>query len=608
MKELSRDSPPGSTSSQHATPEQRTRAGIWQERRWLILLAAWIVCLLLGYVGFTMYARRTGSPSSPFETLYRSMQLFALQSGALVGSKPWLLDAARLISPLIALYTLFSAAVVLFSEQWQIFRVRFFRGHIILCGLSRKNYRAAQQCRAKKLRVVVVERSKQNTFVEPCRDLGAVVLIGDANEPAMLRRAGIVFARTIVADMGDDGANAALAAHARDLAGPPSRGSLLCLIHLFDPMLCLLLRQQELVDGLSSRCQIEYINVYDLGARAMLDEHPYADLARSSEEPPHVIIVGFGKMGQSLAVRIARDWRARRGIDEARLRLTVIDRNASERVERVMLRYSKLPTVCELVPVSVDVAGVEFQKMGLLARKDASSPAIVYVCLNNDSLALTTGLKLAVDLRDRGVPIVVRTTEDSGVAQLIRAAQATPAGPSNLHAFPLLDRAWRLDLLLGGTHEVLARALHENYRQRQIELGDTEQANPSIVPWEQLPADLRESNRHQAGQIAAMLQAIGCGIAPLTDWDAELWRFTPDAVEWMAQMEHRRFVAERLGAGWTYVPGRKDLAHKATSTLVDWSELAEEEKIKTRNTVRGLPVFLGRVGLQVYPLAHAEPR
>jgi hypothetical protein len=44
------------------------------------------------------------------------------------------------------------------------------------------------------------------------------------------------------------------------------------------------------------------------------------------------------------------------------------------------------------------------------------------------------------------------------------------------------------------------------------------------------PADLRASNRAQASQLGAKLYAIGFGSAPLTDWDAEAWRFAPDQV------------------------------------------------------------------------------
>jgi hypothetical protein len=96
------------------------------------------------------------------------------------------------------------------------------------------------------------------------------------------------------------------------------------------------------------------------------------------------------------------------------------------------------------------------------------------------------------------------------------------------------------------------------------------------------------------------LEVIGYGLAPLTDWDAEAFRFSVDQVEQMARSEHDRFVAERLAAGWTYAPGPKDLARKLSPDLVSWEELPESEREKDRAAVRGLPRFLARAGLQVY--------
>jgi hypothetical protein len=565
--------------------------------------AAGLLCLMLACAALALYARRNGLPGPPIESAYRAAQAFLIQMRAFAAAQSWMLDALRLISPLIALYTVIGATIILFNEKWQLLRVRFFRGHVILSGLSRKNYRAVRQFRERKMQVVVIERNKEHPFIDSCRDLGAVVITGDTHDPVVLQRAGVRFARYLIADTGDDGANAALAARVSGLAGPSSSPPLLCLIHLSDPTLCQFLRDQELHAKPDSRCQVEYVNVYDLAARALLEEHPYPQAGQPVVDPAHVMIVGFGKMGQSLAVRIARDWRAARGSSEEVLQITVVDRDAARKVSQILARYPKLPQICALIPRTMDVADTELQHVQTLFEADTPSPAIIYVCLDNDSLALSTGLKLAVGTQASAAPIVVRTLEATGVAQLIDHARSIPSAPQMLHAFPVLDRAWRVDILLGGTHEMLARALHESYRQHQAEMGETPQSNPSMVAWEELPADLRASNRAQAGQIGAMLYAIGFGIAPLTDWDAETWRFVPDQVEWMAQMEHQRFVAERLNTDWSYAAGRKDLKRKTNPTLVDWTVLPEEEKAKARNAVRNLPAFLGRVGLQVYPLS-----
>ena len=102
--------------------------------------------------------------------------------------------------------------------------------------------------------------------------------------------------------------------------------------------------------------------------------------------------------------------------------------------------------------------------------------------------------------------------------------------------------------------EMLARAIHEDYVRKQDEKGHAPVDNPSMVPWDELPEQLRESNRRQAEHIATKLRAIGCGIVPLTDAHGNSFTFDSREVERLARMEHERWWRERDAAGWTSAP------------------------------------------------------
>ena len=192
---------------------------------------------------------------------------------------------------------------------------------------------------------------------------------------------------------------------------------------------------------------------------------------------------------------------------------------------------------------------------------------------------------------------------DSGLATLLKGEETKSGSFSNLHAFGFLDRTCQPDLLLGGTHEVLARAIHEEYVLHQTRIGETPQSNPSMVPWQELPEGLKESNLHQADHIGLKLQAVGCYVVPLTDWDADPLEFSEEEVEIMARMEHERFVSERLGEGWTLAPGSKDIAAKTSPYMVPWDQLSEQIKDFDRNTVKALPEFLATAGFEVVRLS-----
>ena len=147
--------------------------------------------------------------------------------------------------------------------------------------------------------------------------------------------------------------------------------------------------------------------------------------------------------------------------------------------------------------------------------------------------------------------------------------------------------------------ETLARAIHEEYVQHQMKSGKAPQTNPSMVPWDKLPEHLRESNRQQAEHIGIKLKAIGREIGQIKDKGKKLFEFTPEEIEKMAEMEHERWVNERLRDGWK-LGAVKDTEKKLSPYLVPWNQLSEEVKGYDRNTVRGIPIFLAHAGLCIY--------
>ncbi|GGW54565.1 hypothetical protein [Alishewanella tabrizica] len=68
----------------------------------------------------------------------------------------------------------------------------------------------------------------------------------------------------------------------------------------------------------------------------------------------------------------------------------------------------------------------------------------------------------------------------------------------------------------------------------------------------------------------------------------ELEEAIADNLEQLKELEHRRFVAERLVDGWVYGP-TTERALKINETMVPYKELPEKEEIKDESIVRVLP-------------------
>nr|MBC7244260.1 NAD-binding protein [Chloroflexota bacterium] len=572
----------------------------WYEHQWFVALGLWLVTLCLGYVGFIKHFADLGQVRSSLDLLYLTLQLFPLQSGAVSPPISWELQVARLLAPAIAAYTVWQALASLFYQQLQSLRLRFMHDHVVICGLGRMGLLLTRGFLQQGEHVVVIEQDEGNDFIALCREEDAIVVLGNARERELLRWAGVPKAKYVLSVCGDDSTNAEVAVRVQELATQRQGRPVECFVHIVDPRLYHLLREQEIAPFPSYR--LELFNIFDRGARLLLQEHPpFTNMDGLLMHQPHVLVVGLGRMGESLVVHMARDWWSKYAPSNGPLRMSIVDWEAKRKAELLYLRYPKLRNACELVALQMDIRWPEFEQAPFLFDSEGRCDVTaIYVCLDNDSLGLRAGLALLQCIRGRRIPIVVRMAHESGLAMLLRGSQGDDC--DKLHAFGLLDRTCSPELILGGTHEILARAIHESYVRHQQELGEIPETNPSLVPWEELPEELRESNRCQAEHIMVKLKAVGYGIAPLTDWDAERFQFTAEEVERMAQMEHQRFVEERLRAGWTYALGPKNMKRKTSPILVPWEELPEYEKEKDRNMVCELPRVLARAGLQVYRL------
>jgi len=568
----------------------------WRSYRWFLLGALWLAVLLLGYVGFAQFFEERGEPHTPQDLFYLSLQLFVLESGSVVGAKSWALDVARFLAPLVAAYTAIQAIFLVFYEQLQLVQVRFMHNHVVICGLGRKGYLLTREFRGRGDQVLVIDRDRDNDLIDPCRQLGAIVLVGNLADREILHQARVQKARTILSVAGDDGTNAQVAIHAYQLVHSDSaRGKrqstpLTCIVHIIDPELCDLLREREIEDEHPQSFRLHFFNVYERGAWALLDEYPAFD---PQGDDNHLLVIGLGHLGDSLVVNAAKLWLDRYHATDQRLPITIVDLEAQRQVASLCLRYPRLGEICDLNPLDLDVRWPEFRQAQFLFDDEGQCKTTgAYVCLDDDSLALSAALILNHKLREHNVPIVARLERSAGLARLLQSSKSISNGYGHLHGFGLLDRTCQLDMVLGGAHEIIARAIHQEYLCRHQARDLVSPTVEALVPWEQLAEEYRESCRRQADHVGLKLQAIGCQITILTDWEAELPTFTPEEVEQMAQMEHDRWLTEHQQAGWH--PGPKDPARKTNPYLVPWRELPEEIRQLNRDMVSGLPAFLAR--------------
>jgi hypothetical protein len=560
-----------------------------------------ISAFILGYIGFSKYYAVRGESKSFFDLTYKALQLFTLESGSVKGPINWELESARWICPIIAAYTVLSALGFIFREQLQALRLRLIKDHVIIYGTGQRTHLLARKILENEYRIVLVEHNDRESSTGKNHIRGIIELTGDARDEKFLHRIRIQKSKYLILFCEDDGINIEIAVNARNFVREFSSDTITCIVHIVDPQLCYLLREKEVGTETTDTFRLEFFDIFDSGARYLLKEFPPFKIPRGFDNSlPHIAIIGLGQMGESLLLHILKMWKESSLAAKEKLRITLVDKVGEQRKETLDLHYPQLNKICDISTLQMSIESPAFRRADFLFNShkmcDVTS---IYICLDDDSLGLSTALILQKRLQENPVPIIIRMAHESGLATLL-GEKSEEERYATLSAFGLLDKTCEPELLIGGINETIARAIHEQYVETQYTKGITPDTNPSMVPWDELTEKLKESNRLVADDIIIKLKNINCGITPLNDWGTTYFAFTSEEIELMAEMEHKRWMSERSDAGWKYAAGEKNVKKKTSPYLVNWADLSEDIKEIDRNIVRRIPEFLAKVDLQVY--------
>jgi hypothetical protein len=281
------------------------------------------------------------------------------------------------------------------------------------------------------------------------------------------------------------------------------------------------------------------------------------------------------------------------------LRITVVDPEAEEHCARLTEQHPELAELCELVGAQADIGSPAFQRGAVpLDLPPDYEVTSVYVCRVPDTQGISTAFALSRRPETRSAPTVVALTDiHRGVASTIEESER-PFG--RLRTFSVVAGALGPDLLQSGMNDHIARATHEGYLRAERARGLTVADNPSLVPWDELPESLKQSNRRFADGVGTKLEATGSRLVPASLTGDHDFSFSDDEIEELAKLEHDRWAGDLRKDGWRPTDGPKDPERKLHPLLVGWSELSEPEREKDRVTIRELPDLLARAGFEIH--------
>jgi hypothetical protein len=422
--------------------------------------------------------------------------------------------------------------------------------------------------------------------------------------------------RSLVASTANDATNIAIAAVVgRTLPAKPHRSSpLVCRLLLRDSELRHVLAKEQLFAANSAatardakphyRVNFGDLNLQATAARQVFRRYPldFEHIRHSDETTVHVVIAGFGPMGQEFALHSVRIGHFANSVTKrCKVRITVVDGDASGKMDEFRSRYPQFESLCD-----VEVQDADPRLPALLATLDDRSrdakereELVTYaICFESEGMAddrnnLRIGLELASLTEKRSVQTLIYQSTRCGLAALFPPEIAMTGKNHRLHAFGMIEDIYSWDVLLHEGEDRLARVIHEVYVKNRSG------SETTAVPWELLSDEFKESNRHAADHIYSKLRALGYHDAPLEAGRVRIEQFSESEMLLLAQLEHLRFCAERRLDNWRY--GTETIrSEKISKDLVDWDELPEEERKKDYEQISAIPSLLFGIGRGIY--------
>ncbi|HJF66153.1 MAG TPA: hypothetical protein K8U77_08595 [Slackia equolifaciens] len=155
---------------------------------------------------------------------------------------------------------------------------------------------------------------------------------------------------------------------------------------------------------------------------------------------------------------------------------------------------------------------------------------------------------------------------------------------------------WQESTVNASAEQVARETVYERWRELCREQGRT----PEYEDFDAQPALLQESNAAQVRDIPRKVRVLGYRLANVADVPASkrIVEFTPEETEYLARLEHERWMEERRAHGWTWGE-RRDDERRLHPDMVPYNELPEAEKDYDRDAVRGILGILESMGLAV---------
>lgn len=602
-------------------------------RQFLTPIILTVLTIILGFISF-----QAVFPDYPFSRkLYYTFQLFTLESGDRFyenGVQPlWVImtfNLARFLAVATLVVTIVLAILSVLKYRFFMLKVRWMKGHTILCGLGGVGEAFAESFENKN-KLVIIEKDTTNENISRLKKEGAVIIEANALDTEVLRRVDLPKADCLLALTGNDFDNLTIINNAlelikehkenKDEGKNPRRVSLIANIdsrnlksaiteewqNRPDCMECdlktslhefyttadklLVKRKLSVTDSaLENRIgslknillsynpvrvncgidikNIQLFNINQLAGRYIYLHYPpdrFRRINQSSDKAMKILFLGYSNIGEELLKQCIQNCYY---INQKNTKITLVSFDGDLIKERIKSKYKN---ISRLIDLNIINHNPHHLTHNLLYEYDIKSPDVIYICSSEDRYQASYSSK-ARELYGDAVPIirpfyrknVLCSTEVCG----------------NTYSFNIFSKVSKRDYLVDEILDNKAVTVHNRWIKQAITdyvskvdlclTDDKEIPEPkhTLAPWHLLDEEVREDNRSVVDHINIKLRSVFAAKDLDFFVDPETVKidfgFVEDdsKVDQLAEMEHRRWMANRFICGWITREPRNDREKK----------------------------------------------
>ncbi|MBK9103854.1 MAG: NAD-binding protein [Saprospiraceae bacterium] len=587
--------------------------------------------LVLGTFGFHQHAIMHDNPIDWLSSLYLSLQLFVMNSGGVAGPIPMTLEISRFLAPSLTAGGIFIALWEPLNQNYVLFRIRFWKDHIVVCGLSKKAELLILdhlKHKTDKVNIVVIEPNTEHGSISYMRKRGVVILEGNAIDEDMLHKANILKARVLLALTNDEKINIHVAQKATHIynqfpAELLPNNILQVVLHIDDFYTMNIFKEfhekaiPENIEFRKGGSKMDYhvFSIYQLAAIHMIDNYcpdKYVSLATNDDPPAHLLIMGDNLATQYLILEAAQMYHF---ANLKKTRITVVADDIKEISSKINSLYPFLEKTVEVRYINKEDFFVD------PCPVPCDDISVCFVALDDDGKSVYYSRKLRQHLFSQG-----RNSMESSLRSYNRYADFEKSTPPikallprntalvnifkdvafemkalNIELINMDDEVCNKKTIVDNRKEedFIAKHIHYEWAKSQAAKNKTKLGSMQDE-WDLIKDSQKDSNRLPARHLFIKLRFVHADLSDQTtgeelDFDS----LEPEVWDRIARMEHNRWNAEKYINGFVQIEGvnDKNLGNflkgnlKCHWDLVPFDDLSKETQDYDKFTFRMAPVI-----------------